>query len=66
MQKKNMKIAKKMYERNKSLYEESAISKTDFEKSENDMKELYNDYLLAEERLKILIMKMKLLFKIKR
>ena len=44
--------AKKMYERNKSLYEESAISKTDFEKSENDMKELYNDYLLAEERLK--------------
>ena len=49
---KMQKDAKKMYERNKSLYEESAISKEDFEKSENDMKELYNHYLLAEERLK--------------
>lgn len=44
--------AKKTYERNKDLYEEEAISKVDFEKAENDMNEIYNDYILAEEKLK--------------
>ena len=44
--------AKKTYERNKELYEEGAISKVDFEKAENDMNEIYNDYILAEEKLK--------------
>lgn len=44
--------AKKTYERNKDLYEEGAISKVDFEKAENDMNEIYNDYILAEEKLK--------------
>jgi len=44
--------AKNTYERNKKLYEESVISKVEFEKSKDDMDELYNDYILAEERLK--------------
>lgn len=44
--------ANKTYERNKDLYEEGAISKMDFEKAENDMNEIYNDYILAEEKLK--------------
>lgn len=44
--------AKNTYERNKELYEENAISKVSFEESENDMNKLYNDYFLAEEKLK--------------
>ncbi|WP_165000449.1 efflux RND transporter periplasmic adaptor subunit [Anaerophilus nitritogenes] len=44
--------AKTTYERNKNLYEGSVISKADFEKSQNDMNQFYNDYLLAKENLK--------------
>ncbi len=44
--------AKNAYERNKELYEESIISKVDLDKSKDDMDQQYNDYILAEERLK--------------
>ncbi|WP_053955813.1 efflux RND transporter periplasmic adaptor subunit [Inediibacterium massiliense] len=44
--------AKKTYERNKNLYESSVISKADLEKSQKDMDESYNEYLLAKEKLK--------------
>lgn len=44
--------AKNTYERNIELYEESIITKVEFGKSKDDMDQLYNDVLLAEERLK--------------
>ncbi|WFA08723.1 efflux RND transporter periplasmic adaptor subunit [Tissierella sp. Yu-01] len=44
--------AKNTYERNMELYEEGIITKVEFEKSKDDMDQLYNDYLLAEDRLK--------------
>ncbi|WP_353095353.1 efflux RND transporter periplasmic adaptor subunit [Tissierella praeacuta] len=44
--------AKNTYERNKELYEGSVISKVDLDKSKDEMDQAYNDYTLAEERLK--------------
>ncbi|NLL81418.1 MAG: efflux RND transporter periplasmic adaptor subunit [Tissierellia bacterium] len=44
--------AKNTYEINAKLFEKGIISKTEFEKSKDDMDQLYNDYLLAEERQK--------------
>lgn len=44
--------AKNTYERNIQLYEENIITKVEFDKSKDDMDQLYNDYLLAEDRLK--------------
>lgn len=44
--------AKNTYGRNKQLYEEGIITKVEFEKSKDDMDQLYNNYLLAEEKLK--------------
>jgi RND family efflux transporter MFP subunit len=44
--------AKNTYDRNVKLYEEGIITLVEFEKSKDDMDQLYNDYLLAEDKLK--------------
>jgi RND family efflux transporter MFP subunit len=44
--------AKSTYDRNEKLYEEGIITLVEFEKSKDDMDQLYNDYLLAEDKLK--------------
>ncbi len=44
--------AKNTYERNIELYEEGIITKVEFEKSKTDMDQLYNEFLLSEDRLK--------------
>ena len=44
--------AKNTYDRNEKLYEEGIITLVEFEKSKDDMDQLYNDYLLAEDKLK--------------
>ncbi len=44
--------AKNTYERNKKLYEENVIPKVELDKSKDDMDQTYNEYVLAEEKLK--------------
>lgn len=44
--------AKNTYERNIKLYDKGIINRVEFEKSKDDMDQLYNDFLLAEEKLK--------------
>ncbi|MBC8589130.1 efflux RND transporter periplasmic adaptor subunit [Paratissierella segnis] len=44
--------AKNTYERNIKLYDEGIINKVEFDKSKDDVDQLYNDFLLAEEKLK--------------
>ena len=43
--------AKNTYEINTKLYEKGIIANQEFEKSKDDMDQLYNEYLLAEDRL---------------
>lgn len=44
--------AKNTYERNVELYEEGIITKVELEKSKDNMDQLYNEFLLSEDRLK--------------